>query len=156
MAENGNKQKQLAVYIAEKANPAVSASLQTLLTKLLAIREENLPWHQKAKQALSATIESKVAWPIFKEIANAVKKHGWDKRSSTQRLGLGTAAVAFATFGGAHAGIAALGGAVGVPLWIVFGAGSMFAKMLYEELINGKQNGGIVTYDVIDAEREDD
>ncbi len=156
MADQFDKQRQLAVRIAAEVSPKERLALQSWLSALLEIREQNLPWHQKAKRALSATRDSKVLGQSIKRIGASVKRHGWDKRSNTQRLGIGVAAVTAAVFGGANAGIAALGGAIGVPLWIVFGAGSMFAKMLYEELISGKRSGSGVTYTVVDAEREDD
>lgn len=49
-------------------------------------------------------------------------------------LGHSSRGRAFAVLPGANAGIAALGGAVGVPLWMVFGGGSMFLKSVYDEL----------------------
>lgn len=49
-------------------------------------------------------------------------------------MGLSAAAVGLAVFGNQAAGIAALGSAIGVPLWIVLGAGSMFADQLLKEL----------------------
>ena len=58
-----------------------------------------------------------------------------------------------ALFGGQGAGIAALGAAIGVPLWVVFGAGAAFAGVLYEE-ITGKRSSTKTTYTVIDAERK--
>ncbi|MGO8659008.1 hypothetical protein ACC771_26070, partial [Rhizobium ruizarguesonis] len=63
---------------------------------------------------------------------------------------------AFTLFPGANAGIAALGGAVGVPLWMVFGGGSMFLKVLYDELTkrSDEQASG-ASYKVIDAEKQD-
>lgn len=66
---------------------------------------------------------------------------------------MGVAAVAMTIFGGANAGIAALGGAIGVPLWVVLGGGSMFAKYLYDELTE-KRAKPDVTYTVLDAEKE--
>lgn len=45
---------------------------------------------------------------------------------------------------------------VGVPLWAVLGAGSMFATYLYEELARAPSTAkGGATYTVIDAEKED-
>lgn len=36
-------------------------------------------------------------------------------------------------FSGQGAGIAALGGAIGVPLWVVFGAGGAFVGVFIDE-----------------------
>jgi hypothetical protein len=72
-------------------------------------------------------------------------------------LGSGGAAVGVALFGGQSAGIAALGTAIGVPLWVVFGAGAAFAKSLHSEL--GRKSATPPTEDpgkVIDAVKGDD
>lgn len=59
-------------------------------------------------------------------------------------------------FPGANAGIAALGGAIGVPLWIIFGGGSIFLKILYHELTKRPdEQASEVSYKVIDAEKQD-
>jgi len=47
-----------------------------------------------------------------------------------------------------------LGTAVGVPLWVVFGAGAAFLGVLYEEITDKKEEPKI-RYTVIDAERKD-
>jgi hypothetical protein len=66
------------------------------------------------------------------------------------------AGTAFALFGPANAGIAALGSAVAVPLWVVFGAGAMFARHLYEELGRQGEDESSVTYTVVTAKKEED
>jgi hypothetical protein len=55
------------------------------------------------------------------------------------KLGLSTAAVGVAIFGGQGAGIAALGTAIGVPLWAVLGSGAAFADVIIEEF--GRKGG---------------
>lgn len=89
----------------------------------------------KAREALRATMRVKVIWPAIKIISKALKRHGWDRRSKPSRFGLAGAAIGLATFGGQSAGIAALGTAIGVPLWVVLGAGAQFASTLYGELV---------------------
>jgi hypothetical protein len=66
---------------------------------------------------------------------------------------MGAAATGVALFGGQGAGVAALGTAVGVPLWVIFGAGGAFMGVLYEEL-TGKKRTAKTSY-TIDAERMD-
>lgn len=127
-------QKQLAVRIAENVTTTEREALKVWAITLLELRETKIPRIQKAKQALSITIRSNVIWPALKIITRQMKALGWDTRSPAQRFGLGGVAVALTFFSGSSAGIAALGGAIGVPLWIVFGAGAMFARYLYEEL----------------------
>jgi hypothetical protein len=97
-----------------------------------------------------------VIWPLLKSISKQIKRHGWDNRSASQRLGIGVAGTAFALFGPANAGIAALGSAVAVPLWVVFGAGAMFARHLYEELGRQGEDETSVTYTVVTAKKEED
>jgi hypothetical protein len=107
---------------------------------------------QKAKQALSLTASSSVVVPAVKMIARETKRLAWDDRGLKGRLGIGGAAVGLALFGGQGAGIAALGTAIGVPPWVVFGAGAAFLGVLYEE-ITGRKPNQKTTYRVIDAER---
>ncbi|TIN92447.1 MAG: hypothetical protein E5Y06_23330 [Mesorhizobium sp.] len=151
-----NRYRQLAVRIAQEATPAQADALQAWALKLLELRNSDLPVHRKAKRAITATISSKVIWPVVKIVASQTKSLGWDNRTTAQRLGLGAAAVGVALFGGQSAGIAALGGAVGVPLWVVLGAGSMFARYLYEELALRSPKDSGTSYSVIDAEKIDD
>jgi hypothetical protein len=61
-----------------------------------------------------------------------IKRVGWDQRGLPERITLSAAAVAALIFSGQGAGIAALGGAIGVPLWVVFGAGGAFIGVLIE------------------------
>lgn len=131
-------------------------ALRTWAGSLIALHESTLPAKHKAREAIQITYRAKVIWPMLKVIARQMKKHGWDDRSVSQRLGMSGAGMTMAVFGSANAGIAALGGAVGVPLWVVFGAGAMFARHLYEELGGGKSGDPKATYHVIDAEKEED
>ena len=65
-----------------------------------------------------------------------VKRLGWDERSKKSRTGIAVGGAALALVGGQGAGIAALGTAIGLPLWIVLGAGAYFAAGIVEDLIN--------------------
>ncbi len=69
------------------------------------------------------------------------KRLTWDERGLKSRLGLSGAAAGLVIFGGQGAGIAALGTAIAVPLWVVLGAGATFAGFLYEELTRSKDSG---------------
>ena len=115
----------------------------------------NLPASEKAKRAVAVTREAKVIKPIMAIIAKEVRVHGWDKRSSTQRLGMGAAGLTLAVFGGSTAGIAALGGAVAVPLWAVFGGGAMLVKYLYDELVSARVKDLDDEYPTIDLNAGD-
>ncbi len=151
---SSEKQKQLAVRIAATANAVEKEALRIWIERLLALKAANLPATAKARRAISLTAESKVVLPTVKMIARETKRLAWDERGLTARLGLGGAAMGVALFGGQGAGIAALGTAIGVPLWVVFGAGAAFVGVLYEE-ITGKRPSSKTTYTVIDGERKD-
>lgn len=131
-------QKQLAVKIAVSANAAEKEALRIWIEDLLALKAANLPFAKKAKQAISLTAKSKVILPMVKIIALETRRLAWDERRLGARLGLGGAAIGVAMFGGQGAGIAALGTVIGVPLWVVFGAGAAFAGVLYEEITGNK------------------
>jgi hypothetical protein len=151
MSDSGSeKQRALAVRIASQANPAEKEALSRWIEHLLEIKASNLPALQKAKQAISLTASDGVVLPAVKIIAREIKRLGWDDRSVPARLGLGVAAVGLAYFRGQGAGIVALGGGVGVPLWVVFGAGATFLGVLYE-VITGTKPNKITSYQVIDA-----
>ena len=152
--QTSDKQKQLAVRIAASTNDLEKEALRGWIERLLEVKVSNLPAMQKAKKALAVTADSRIVWPTVKLIANESKRLAWDERGRTSRFGLGGAAVGLALFGGQGAGIGALGTAIGVPLWVVFGAGAAFLNMLYEE-ITGKKLKSKTTYSVIDADRKD-
>lgn len=83
----------------------------------------------------------------------------WDERGTKGRLSLIGVGIGATVFGGHGAGIAALGTAIGVPLWVVLGAGGAFTGMLVEELsVKSKTSevGANTTYTVIDAELNDE
>lgn len=155
MSDEISRQRQVAVFVAEAATPSDLEAIKTWAGKLLEIRASSMSKLAKAKAAVSLTASSKVVWPVAKMVAKEAKRIGWDDRSKTARLGLGGAAVGAAVFGGKSAGIAALGTAVGVPLWVVLGAGASFANVLIEEVTRRKTKIDGASYTVIDAERVD-
>lgn len=156
LSADETKQRQLAITISRSASDSEADALRHWAQSLLRIREAKLSTYAKAKQAVTLTASSKVVLPVLKIIGRHSKTHGWDNRSPAQRIGMGAAATGVALFGGANAGIAALGTAVGVPLWIVLGGGAMFAKYLYDELTQkDAAHRPDASYRVIDAEKEE-
>lgn len=126
--------KEVAIYVAKTASDLEQTAPLHWTQGLLEIRDANVAKRQKLAEVAKLTKKYKVAWPIAKIMAAKLKEIAWDNRSTRMRVGLGTAAAAFAAFGSHAAGIAALGTAIGLPLWVVFGAGATFAWMLVEEL----------------------
>ena len=131
-------QKQLATRIAAATNEADKEALQKWIAGLLTIRAQNTPPVQKAKEALALTARSKVVLPTVKMMGRELKRVGWNERGLKGRLGVSGAAAGILLFGSQGAGIAALGTAFAVPLWVVFGAGAAFLGVLYEEITSKK------------------
>lgn len=155
VSEDDDRQRQLAISVVKDATVADREALRIWAGSLLDLRNKDISATAKAKEAVLITSRAKVVWPLLKTVSKQVKKHGWDNRSTSQRLGLGAAGTALTLFGPAQAGIAALGGAVAVPLWVVFGAGAMFARHLYGELSRQQSGGSGASYKVIDAEKNE-
>ncbi|MGO7666550.1 hypothetical protein ACC697_29370 [Rhizobium ruizarguesonis] len=154
--EDNDRQRQLAISIAGSVTRTEADALRDWARLLIELKDEKMSATAKARKAISLTASSGVILPAMKIISAQAKKHGWDNRTSTQRLGIAAAAGAAALFPGANAGIAALGGAVGVPLWMIFGGGSMFLKVLCDELTKRPdERDPDVSYKVIDAEKLD-
>ena len=124
---------QLATAYLDQASLEERAALLFWATQLLAIRDLNLPALEKAKRAIRLTIQSGAIRPFVIFLGSEIKRVGWDERALPERIALSAAAVAALLFSGQGAGIAALGGAICVPLWVVFGAGGAFAGILVEE-----------------------
>lgn len=125
------------VIVKDLVDDATLEQQQALLDwskDLLAIRHSRESIVTKVKAAVSATAQRRVIWPLVRVMLNRLKRLGWDERSWKARLGVGTVAATVLVLGGQGAGIAALGTAIGVPLWIVFGAGATFAGLLIDEL----------------------
>lgn len=145
----------VALTIIERASPSELLAVSQWAYGLLEIRDKPLSKLDKARKAISLTLSSKIVWPTVKIVASKVKEVGWDNRSRTGRLGIVGAATGVALFGGQSAGVAALGTAIGVPLWIVLGAGASFANLLIEEVARRRQQVDDCTYSTIEATRVD-
>jgi hypothetical protein len=129
------KRPDLIRPILQKFSDQECESLLTWMQGLLEIRNKDITLAQKNKAALELTATKKIVWPIMKVVTKEIKRKSWDERSTKTRFGLAGAGAGILLFGSQGAGIAAFGTAVGVPLWVVLGAGSTFAGVLIEELI---------------------
>lgn len=147
--------RKMALTIVERATPIELQAVHQWAQALLELRDKPLSSFDKARQAVSLTLSSRVIWPIVKNVALKMKEAGWDNRSRTSRLGLIGATTGIALFGGQSAGIAALGTAIGVPLWVVLGAGASFANLLIEEVARRRQQADDCTFSIIEAKRVD-
>ncbi|WP_368413036.1 hypothetical protein [Dongia sp.] len=102
--------------------------------QLLDVRSANTSTREKIKQAARVATQCKPILPVVKLIGREVKRLGWDDRGLPARVSLSAVLVSVTLFGWAGSGIAAFGGAIAVPLWIVFGAGAGFAAIIIDEV----------------------
>lgn len=131
---DSQKHRQIATTVLRRASISDQESLLVWANRLLEIKNSSISGAQKARAAIACTVEMKAVVPFVKALGAEIKRVGWTERGLPARIGLSAAAVAAATLSGKAAGIAALGGAIGVPLWVVFGAGGAFAGVLIEEI----------------------
>jgi hypothetical protein len=89
------------------------------------------------------------------ETVGVIKKHSWAERGWVCRFCIGGAAVGLATFGTEAAGLAAMGTAIAVPLWLVTSAGSTMLGVLIEELHKAANKREREAWGAADRERED-
>lgn len=128
------KAKQFALILFENTTELERSAFSEWLNTLLTIREERGSALQKARCSVELTFRSQVIWPTVRVLAQEIKRHAWDDRKPATRFAAVGALGGALAFGSQGAGIAALGTAIGVPLWIVTGAGAAFAATVLEEL----------------------
>jgi hypothetical protein len=128
------KEIELAQQLAQKLTTKEAQAVTRWVTELLEIRQSAVPMKDKARQALQVTVTSDIILGLARLLVRELKRVGWDERSWSSRLALSGISLGVLLFGNEGAGIAAMGGAVGLPLWIVFGAGGAFAGTLLQEL----------------------
>lgn len=127
------QQKEFANSLVKSLNDAEKHSLKLWCQDLLIVRNSSVNKIQKIKSIVEATGKRKVIFPVLKSIYKSVKKYAWQDRGVKSRFGIIGIGVGATFFAGQSAGIAALGSAIGVPLWVVFGAGGTFAGFIVEE-----------------------
>lgn len=123
-----------AVKLARAVPPRFRLDLLTWAEGMAAISSSQArPWI-KARRAVALTHNSGIALRVATHVATSLHAVTWKDRSWAARLGLSGATAAALASAGQGAGIAALGTAVGVPLWLVLGAGGTFLGTLIDEL----------------------
>lgn len=98
------------------------------------IRYGTLRGFKKAAAMLALTRDRKATWPLLKVLALALKNVVWDARSWTFRLGVGAVITTFVAAENGGAGIVALGGGIGLPLWMLIGAGGVLVGLLADKV----------------------
>ncbi|KAB8189290.1 hypothetical protein FKV24_009405 [Lysobacter maris] len=125
--------KDIGRAIVTATKPEDLDALRFWAQKMLDIRASNFSAFEKSKRAIAASIDKKVLAPILNVVWREMKRVGWEERSLPAKMAMSAAAAAL-TLSGQGAGIAALGGAIGVPLFVVFGAGGALAGVIIEEI----------------------
>jgi len=125
--------RRLGKEVVEAATADQLTAIEGWATEMLRIRKSGATAVQKAKLAIEATVDRKALGPLMGVAWRELKRIGWTERGLPARVAIG-AAVASLTITGQGAGIAALGGAIGVPLFVVFGAGGALAGVILDEI----------------------
>ncbi len=99
-----------------------------------AIRYGTLRGGKKVVAMFALTRDKQAAWPLVKLMARAFKHIVWDARSWKFRLGLGTVIATFVAIGNAATDTVALGGGIGLPLWVMIGAGGAVVGLLADKI----------------------
>jgi hypothetical protein len=131
----------IALRLSQMLDDEAASAVLAWASELRDIRESDLSLAAKGRKAMRTSLDPRFLKIVLHVIGDAVaegsstaKKLAWDDRGWPARLGLVGVAAALATFGSQGAGIAALGSAVGVPLWLVLGAGGTFLGTIIGEL----------------------
>lgn len=124
----------MAASVVGELSPNEKEQLRTWLEDLLEIRQSDASFIGKLNALKSSMRHSKSLFPVIRVLYFKLKSKVWDKRSDNGRWFIGASAVGTGLFGLQGAGLAALGGAIGLPLFIVFGGGVTLAKLLIDEI----------------------
>lgn len=133
MAGKPDQTKEIGRAIVVATKPEDLEALRVWAQTMLEIKASNVSVLQKAKNAILASTDKKILAPILQVAWDQIKHVGWEERGFAARMAMGAAAIAL-TLSGQGAGIAALGGAIGVPLFVVFGAGGALAGVIIDEI----------------------
>lgn len=125
------------------------------------IRKSDLSVFEKKRRALRATVSKKAIIPIIKSIPTNLKLVGkaskrvmWDERSLGAKITIVALTIGTLGLSGEAAGIAALGRAVGVPLWLVITAGGSLLGIIIQELESQLHRNPETTHNVFEATNE--
>lgn len=134
MTQSYNKFTEIIHRILANITPEEGIALHLWAHKLLMLRNSTKSRTQKFQDIIQLTKDAKILIPLIKQIFVELKKTGWDESSWKSRFGMGATLWASLIIGKAAAGLALLGSAIAVPLWIVFGTGDKFVTLLITEL----------------------
>ena len=137
-----DEHSKVARAVVRELDPEQRKVLAEYTASLVLLRAKDLPTQTKVLDSIDLTADPKVLGVLTKGSGRLLAKHAWKDRSWPGRIGLSAAALASILTAGQGAGIALLGTAIGVPLWIVFGSGGAFAGELLDEIERARAGGG--------------
>ena len=138
MEPSDERTRDIAREIVVAAKPEQLDALQAWAQAMLKIKASDMSALQKAKAAILASTDRKALAPLLQVGWREVKRVGWTERGLPAGMAIG-GAVGALTLSGQGAGIAALGGAIGLPLFVVFGAGGALAGVIIDEIRKKKK-----------------
>jgi len=133
-------------------------ALMSWAQELVAIRSADVSLPRRAAAAVKASMRRETVAVLLKRIQGSATKAGvrakvllWDNRNWATRVALGGVGAGLAVGGAeAGAGIAALGSAIGVPLWLVTASGGAFLGALIDELAPMMPKGRTPDFEEVD------
>lgn len=118
--------------IVEHADADERTALAEWARRLLEIRGSGDLPPMKLQRALLASSDLKVSRKLFGLLGSEFRRVGWDERDTLERTGIAAAATMALLTSFGMVALAAVGGTLSVPAWIVFGPGAEFAEILAE------------------------
>ncbi|WP_452233054.1 hypothetical protein [Lacinutrix sp. MEBiC02595] len=126
------------LVIVEKLNTSEKEEILAWAKNVKEIQnDKNLNVKDKIKSLKE--LDNKTAFISLGKIIKTKTKKSWKNASWAKRLGVIGASGALLTVSGSGAGIAALGGAIGLPLFLVTAAGGTLIGTLIDELSKNKK-----------------
>lgn len=113
---DASKQQEIARALVNSSSDPERVVLLRWAEGMIRIRESQLPALKKLSSAAQLMRKNNTLWPVLKRLVHQLKVVGWNKLTWKGRLGYGAIFLTLVTIGNQAAGIAALGGAIGVPL----------------------------------------
>lgn len=145
-----NDDRQIVQLLLDKADEQEKARMLLWANELISIRNSELSIKEKLTATFKAARHYKALLPALKGIKSKV----WDERGIKTKIGLSGVVLVAVMFPG-NAGLAAMGSAIGIPLWVVFGAGYSFAVLLIKEIKQTLKHSTIdAEYEVVDTDQE--
>lgn len=125
----------LASSILKEFTEAERQEIKSWAETAIVIRnDESLNQVQKVKRLYEESWKSNVITKFLKACLKLIKKHGWDERSMPAKLALSGVTFGVATMGTKFAGVASAGFGIGVPFFVLTGAGGALLGVILKEI----------------------